>query len=82
MVTVHREGGFRFAIYLEDHKPAHVHVYGDGEMKINLLSADGRPQVVDYIGMRAGDVRKALRIVIAQQLMLVAKWEEFHGQQK
>ena len=79
MVTVHRAGGFRIAIYLEDHEPAHVHVYGDGEVKINLLSANGRPQVVDYSKMRAGDVRKALRIVTEQQAMLIAKWKEFHG---
>lgn len=32
MVTVHREGGFRIAIYTDDHEPAHVHVLGDGEM--------------------------------------------------
>lgn len=79
MVTVHREAGFRIAIYLEDHEPAHVHVYGDGEMKINLLSANGRPKVIDYKGMRAGDIRKALRIVTDNQAMLIAKWKEFHG---
>jgi Domain of unknown function (DUF4160) len=79
MVTVHREAGFRITIYLEDHEPAHVHVYGDGEMKINLMSPNGRPQVVDFTKMRAGDVRKALRIVTDQQAMLLEKWKEFHG---
>jgi hypothetical protein len=79
MVTVHRQGGFRIAIYLEDHEPAHVHVYGDGEMKINLLSATGRPEVIDYNGMRVGDVRKALRIVTDNQAMLIRRWKEFHG---
>lgn len=79
MVTVYREAGFRIAIYLEDHEPAHVHVYGDGEMKINLMSPNGRPQVVDFTKMRAGDVRKALRIVTDQQAMLLEKWKEFHG---
>lgn len=79
MVTVHRQGGFRIAIYLEDHEPAHVHVYGDGEVKINLLSQNGRPQVVDHSKMRVGDVRKALRIVTEQQEMLLMKWNEYHG---
>ena len=79
MVTVLRQGGFRIAIYLEDHEPAHVHVYGDGEVKINLLSQSGRPQVVAHIKMRLGDVRKALRIVTEQQQMLLIKWNEYHG---
>lgn len=79
MVTVHREAGFRIAIYLEDHEPAHVHVYGDGEMKINLRSANGRPEVIYNKGLRAGDVRKALRLVTDSQAMLIAKWKEFHG---
>ncbi len=79
MVTVLRLGGFRIAIYLEDHEPAHVHVYGDGEVKINLLSQSGRPQVVDHGKMRLGDVRKALRIVTEQQEMLLMKWNEYHG---
>ena len=79
MVTVLRQGGFRIAIYLEDHEPAHVHVYGDGEVKINLLTQSGRPQVVDHMKMRVGDVRKALRIVTEQQEMLLMKWNEYHG---
>lgn len=80
MVTVLRQGGFRIAIYLEDHEPAHVHVYGDGEVKINLLSqSGGRPKVVDHMKMRVGDVRKALRIVTEQQEMLLMKWNEYHG---
>lgn len=79
MVTVLRQGGFRIAIYLEDHEPAHVHVYGDGEVKISLLSQSGSPQVVDQTKMRLGDVRKALRIVTEQQEMLLMKWNEYHG---
>ena len=79
MVTVLRQEGFRIAIYLEDHEPAHVHVYGDGEVKINLLAQSGRPQVVDQTKIRVGDVRKALRIVTEQQEMLLMKWNEYHG---
>jgi hypothetical protein len=37
MVTVHRASGMSVVIYLDDHPPAHVHVFGDGEAKIELL---------------------------------------------
>lgn len=31
MITVLRAAGLRFVIYLNDHEPAHLHVYGDGK---------------------------------------------------
>jgi hypothetical protein len=37
MVTILRSAGMRFVIYTDDHEPAHVHVYGDGEARINIL---------------------------------------------
>jgi hypothetical protein len=43
MVTVHREGGFRFVIYRDDHPPAHVHVIKDGEIIVQLLGPAGQP---------------------------------------
>jgi hypothetical protein len=33
----------RFAIYTDDHEPAHVHVIGDGNAKINLDGPGGKP---------------------------------------
>ncbi|WP_244475818.1 DUF4160 domain-containing protein [Methylobacterium sp. Leaf93] len=36
MVTVLRSGGLRVIIFVDDHEPAHVHVFGDGHAKINL----------------------------------------------
>ena len=35
MVTVLRAGGLRVVIFVDDHEPAHVHVFGDGQAKIN-----------------------------------------------
>jgi hypothetical protein len=79
MVTVHRETGLQIVIYLEDHEPAHVHVLGDGEAKINLLSASGEPEIVRSQQMSFGVLRKALRIVRKQQAFLLARWSEIHG---
>jgi len=36
MVTVFGAHGLRVIIFVNDHPPAHVHVFGDGQAKINL----------------------------------------------
>ena len=46
MVVIHRAHGLRFVIYTMDHEPAHVHVFGDGEMKVNIAGADRLPEIV------------------------------------
>lgn len=79
MVTVHREAGLRFIIYTDDHEPAHVHVIGDGNAKINLDGPGGKPELVSNDGFKAGDLRKAMRIVNEQQSMMRKKWDEHHG---
>lgn len=60
MVVVHRAHGFRIVIYTQDHEPAHVHVTGPGRAKINLLGPDGRPEVVDVVGIKKSDMRRLL----------------------
>ena len=79
MVTVLRAQGLRVVIYVNDHDPAHVHVFGDGEAKINLLSDGGSPVLIWADGMSRGEVRRALRIVTEEQAALLARWEEIHG---
>jgi hypothetical protein len=51
MVTVLREAGMRFVIYTDDHEPAHTHVYGDGEARINILDLT----VISNRGMKKRD---------------------------
>lgn len=50
MVTVHRAHGMTVVIFLNDHEPAHVHVFGDGHAKINLAGRDGAG-----VGLGRGD---------------------------
>lgn len=80
MVVVHREAGLRFVIFKDDHEPAHVHVYyGGAEAKIALGIDGSSPASIRNYGMRIADVRKAIKMVSAQQAKLLAKWEEIHG---
>lgn len=79
MVTIFRESGLKFVIYLDDHPPAHVHVFGDGSVKIALGVEDDAPKVVRTRSMKTSELRKALRIVIEHRAALIEKWEEFHG---
>jgi hypothetical protein len=79
MVTLYRQFGLRFAIYADDHEPAHVHVIGDGEMKVVIRGADGKPELIDANGMKRGDIRKAVRIVTERQNYFMERWREIHG---
>jgi hypothetical protein len=79
MVTVLRVHGLRVVIFVNDHQPAHVHVFGDGEAKINLLGNDGAPALVWADAMSRGEIRRAMRIVAEQQAFLLARWEDIHG---
>lgn len=77
MVTVHRETGLRIVIYTQDHQPAHVHVYGDGDCKIDLCG--DTPKLLRVNGMSKTDVRRALRIVGEQREVLLERWNDIHG---
>ncbi len=79
MITVHRANGFNIVIFVDDHEPAHVHVFGDGHAKINLLGVDGMLEIVAIEGMKRGDVRRAMRIVVEQLDYLLARWRDIHG---
>ena len=79
MVTIYRAHGLRVIIFTDDHEPAHVHVFGDGQAKINLVGPDGVPDLVWAEGMKVNDLRRAMQMVRDQQEQFLAKWREFHG---
>ena len=79
MVTIFRAHGLRIVIYTDDHEPAHVHVFGNGQAKINLIEPDGSPALVWAEGMKANDLRRAVQLVRDQREEFLAKWREFHG---
>lgn len=77
MVTIHREHGLRVIIFTDDQAPAHVHAFGDGHVKINLIGPGGAPELVWAQGMKRTDVRQAMQIVRGQQAHFIARWREF-----
>jgi hypothetical protein len=79
LITVIRSGGFRIVIFVDDHEPAHVHVYGDGEAKINLIGPNGAPELIWAVGMKRSEVRRAMAIVLENRGALLARWKEIHG---
>jgi hypothetical protein len=79
MVTVWRAEGLRVVIFVDDHAPAHVHVFGDGQAKINLNGDGGVPELVWADGMTRGEVRRAMRVVEAQRVFLLGRWKDIHG---
>lgn len=79
MVVVHRAHGLRFIIYVDDHEPAHIHVRGDGEAKVQLVGSDGMPALVRVVGMTRADQRRMMREITEQQTVLLMRWKEFHG---
>jgi len=79
MVVVHRAHGFRFVIYTLDHEPAHVHITGAGQAKINLFGPGDAPEVVYYVGIKRSDMRRLMFEVVRHRAHFVAEWERIHG---
>ena len=79
MVTVLRVHGLRIIIFVDDHEPAHVHVFGDGQLKVNLVGAVFAPELIWAVEMKRGEVRRAMKLVAAQQAFLLARGRDIHG---
>lgn len=79
MVVVHRAYGFRFVIYSADHDPAHIHITGAGQAKVNLFGPDGRPQLVSVTGIKKPDMRRLMAEVAERRDEFVQEWERIHG---
>jgi hypothetical protein len=52
-----------------------VHVFGDGQAKIDLIG----PELVWAEDMKRNEVRRAMDVVIEQQVAFLARWREIHG---
>ncbi len=74
-------------IYTNDHIPAHVHVFkgrkndnNQKELKINIGNEQERPSLVSvHENLKNKDILNALKLVAANQEILLSKWREIHG---
>lgn len=80
MVVIRRAHGFRFVIYTADHEPAHIHITGAGQAKVNLSGLGGKPEAVYFIGIKRSDQRRLMAEVIARRDEFLQEWERIHGQ--
>jgi hypothetical protein len=78
LVVVHRALGFRIVIYTADHEPAHVHITGAGQAKVNLLAGEG-VELVSSIGIKRSDLKRLLAEIAARKDELLREWERIHG---
>lgn len=80
MPTIHREVGFQFQIYTDDHPPPHVHVRNsDGVVRIALGDQATAPFVLSRVGMKDHDAVRATLIVDALQEVFLKEWRKIHG---
>ncbi len=76
MGTVLRAGGFNFKINTDDHAPAHIHIWYQG----NVLIVNFHKEIIvrNNYGFNDNEMRRAVRLVEANQTYLLEKWREIH----
>ena len=72
--------GWRVVIYPNDHRPAHVHVIGNGcEAVFNLHCPNGPPELRENYGFSRKDLAKIVGELVANLAMLCSEWRRIHG---
>lgn len=76
MPTVFEIFGLRFFFFSEDYDPIHIHVVrGDDEAKI---AVEPDIELVYNHGLKAQDVKRALKLVKMYKDEIIAVWNEYH----
>jgi hypothetical protein len=80
MPTVLRMGGLRVVIYPNDHRPAHVHLKGDGrEAVFDLYCPDGPTELRQNFGFALRDLSRIKRTLDDEVESLCDEWRNIHG---
>jgi len=80
MPTVLTIFGLRVIVYLNDHRPAHVHVQGRGrEAAFNLHCPAGPPDLRENYGFSRKELAKIFDALTGNLGPLYAKWRPIHG---
>ncbi|MGP9820906.1 DUF4160 domain-containing protein [Salinarimonas sp. NSM] len=79
MPVVSRVDGYRFLIFVNDHRPAHVHAYGGGGNAVFLLNCpDGPPKLRESVRLGPKQLRYLLRTISLNLAGLCDHWRQIH----
>jgi len=82
MPTVLRIGALRVVIYPNDHRPAHVHVIGQGHEAVFELDRPlGGVTLRENYGFARRVLARIEEALVLNSEMLLAAWERFHGEE-
>lgn len=80
MSTVMKIDGLRVVIYPNDHRPAHVHVIGNGsEAVFNLNCPSGLPELRENYGFSKQKLNQIVRALVDELVKLCSEWRRIHG---
>lgn len=80
MPTVLTIFGLRVVIYPNDHRPAHVHVLGNGcEAVFNLHCPDGPPELRENYGFSQKELGRIGGELGNHLTLLCEAWRRIHG---
>lgn len=80
MPTALRLGALRVVVYPNDHRPAHVHVIGQGHEAVFVLNQPaGGATVRENFGFTRSDLASIERKLVAHLEILLTEWEKLHG---
>ena len=79
MPSILRFGGLRIVVYPNDHRPAHVHVIGQGhEAVFNLNCPEGPAELRENYGFPARNLGRIQRQLSKDVTKLCDAWERIH----
>ena len=80
MPTVLRIGALRIVIYPNDHRPAHVHVIGQGHEAVYELNVPAEEVTLrENYGFTRRDLAAIARALVQNLEALLRAWEGIHG---
>lgn len=80
MPTVFLLSGLRVVIYPNDHRPAHVHVIGNGcEAVFHLHCPSGPPELRENYDFGARELMRIIEGLSVRLAALCREWRTIHG---
>lgn len=80
MPTIDRIDAARVVIYLNDHRPAHVHVVqGERSAVLILHCPNGPLELRENIGFSRTEMRHILEESLSRLALFCREWERHHG---